>query len=271
MRRLRELGADVRGLDPAATDPAIRRATIAEAADEVVAGARVVFHLAARNGHRASMEDTLADYEHGAEASVRLLGPARIVFTSTRQLYGTPRRLPVRETDPLDPPDAHCVHKEMVEHVVRRNPGGHAILRLTNCYGPGMALDGPSAGFAGHAVGRALRGDATRILGDGKLLRDFNYVDDVVEALVRTGHPEAKSGTWNLGAEPVTLLVFAYEVWNALGRLPQIEFAALPPELREIAVGSVHSDWSRIEADFGWRPRVGLREGLERTVRYVRL
>ncbi len=286
--RLRALGAEVRALDaflpgsgahPANLGgaPALR-ADIREAAGDVVAGARVVFHLAAPSGHRASMDAPLRDYRHGVEASIHLFEAmrrrapgARLVFTGTRQNYALPQRLPVREDDPLAPPDAHGVHKEAVEHLARRlAPSSWAILRLTGCYGPRQALRGPAAGFTGHALGRALGGRPIPILGNPDLLRDFNHADDVVEALLLAGDPAAPSGLWNLGAPPIRLRDFALAVWEALGEPSRIECAPLPDALRRIAVGDIHSDWSRIRADLGWEPLRDLAQGLAETVRFFR-
>ncbi len=289
--RLDALGAEVRALDAflpgSGAHPAnpagipVRRADLREAATETVTGARVVFHLAAPAGHRASMEAPFSDYGHGVEASVRLLEAvdrtapgARVVFTGTRQNYALPQRLPVREDDPLAPPDVHGVHKEAVEHLVRLRAAargaGWAILRLTGCYGPRQALDGPAAGFTGQALGQALGGRPITLLGDPDLLRDFNHADDVIEALLLAGNPAAPSGLWNLGASPVRLRDFAAAIWKALGEPPRVACAPLPAALEEIAIGDVHSDWSRIEAELGWRPLRDLAGGLAETVRFFR-
>ncbi len=286
--RLRELGADVRALDAflpgSGANPAnldgmpVRRAGIREAAGEVVAGARVVFHLAAAVGHRASMDAPFHDYEHGVEASLRLMEAvrrsapeARVVFPGTRQNYALPVRLPVGEEAPLAPPDAHGVHKEAAEHLTRLlAPAGWAILRLTGSYGPRQTLRGPAAGFTGSVLGQALSGRPVTILGNPDLLRDFHHVDDVVEALLLAGRPEAKSGIWNLGAAPVRLRDFAEAVWKALGEPPRIRSLPLPESLQHIAVGDIHSDWSRIREELGWHPAVSLESGLAATVRFFR-
>ena len=286
--RLAAAGAQVMGFDrvrpnvPGANGE-FRQADLrdAETLDDAVAEAEVVFHLAAANGHRASMEEPLADFGDNVLGTISLLAAvaerapaARVVFASTRQLYGPAEGLPVDESHRVNPPDVHSVHKETAEHLVRHNAAErdapYAILRLTNTYGPGQPLDGPSAGLAGRFLGDALAGRGITVLGDPELLRDFNHVDDVVDALLLAGQPEAPSGTWNLGSPPVSLREFASAIFRALGEEPRIRSEPLPPDLDAIRIGDFHSDWSAIRRDLGWAPRRSLETGLAETVRAVR-
>lgn len=245
---------------------------------DAVTGSEAVFHLAAANGHRASMDEPRSDFADNVMGTVSLLAAvtrrapkARVVFASTRQLYGPAETLPAGEDHRIAPPDVHAVHKETAELLVRHGAEDRnapfAVLRLTNTYGPGQAAAGPGAGLTGRFLGDALAGRAITILGDSGLLRDFNFVDDVVDALLRAGRPGAPSGVWNLGAAPVRLGEFAEAVFRALGKEPRIRLAPLPPGLEAIAVGSFHSDWSAIRRDLGWNPRWTLESGLAETVR----
>lgn len=282
--RLHERGADVVGFDreEASLPPGVRweRGALQDGAGlaGVLADAEVVFHLAAANGHRESMDRPLADFEDNVLGTVSLLAAvaeqaprARVVFASTRQLYGRAERLPANEDHRVAPPDVHSVHKEAAEHLVRHGAGergaGFAILRLTNTYGPGQPTAGPSAGLAGRFLGDALAGRGVTVLGNPDLLRDFNHVDDVVEALLLAGHPEAPSGTWNLGSPPVTLSDFAAAIFRALGEEPRVRAAPLPAGLAAVAIGDFHSDWSAIRRDLGWEPQRSLERGLAHTVR----
>ena len=286
--RLASAGARVTGFDRIrpARHPANVRFQQGDLGDPgvlaaAVTGAEVVFHLAAANGHQASMDDPRADFEDNVMGTVSLLAAvtgrapeARVVFASTRQLYGPAETLPAGEDHRIAPPDVHAVHKEAAEHLVRRRAEGRdapfAVLRLTNTYGPGQATGGPGAGLTGRFLGDALVGRAITILGDPGLLRDFNYVDDVVDALRCAGQPEAPSGVWNLGAAPVRLGEFAEAVFRALGEEPRVRFAPLPPGLESIAIGDFHSDWSAIRRELGWKPEWPLESGLAETVRTMR-
>lgn len=283
--RLATAGARVTGFDrlrpsAQAADIEFRQADLrdAEALGDAVAETDVVFHLAAANGHRASMDEPRADFEDNVMGTVSLLAAvarraprARVVLASTRQLYGPGESLPAGEGHVVAPPDAHAIHKETAEHLVRHGAEQRgvpfSILRLTNTYGPGQPTAGPAAGLTGRFLGDALAGREITILGDPGLLRDFNYVDDVVDGFLRVGEREAPAGIWNLGAPPVRLTAFAAAVFRALGEEPRVRTAPLPPGLGAIAIGDFHSDWSAIRHDLGWEPAWTLESGLAETVR----
>ena len=286
--RLSAAGARVTGFDrigpsvPAANIE-FRQADLrnADTLGDAVGEADVVFHLAAANGHRASMDEPRADLEDNVMGTVSLLAAvarraprARVVFASTRQLYGPAESLPADEGHVVAPPDVHAIHKETAEHLVRHGAEQRgvpfSVLRLTNTYGPGQPTAGPAAGLTGHFLGDALAGREITILGDPELLRDFNYVDDVVDGFLRAGEPAAPAGTWNLGAAPVRLRAFAEAVFRALGQEPRVRSAPLPPGFEAIAIGDFHSDWSAIRHELGWEPAWTLESGLAETVRAMR-
>ena len=252
-----------------------------ETLGDAVAEAEAVFHLAAANGHRESMEAPRSDFEDNVMGTVSLLAAvakraprARVTFASTRQLYGRAERLPAGEDHPVAPPDVHSVHKEAAEHLVRHDAEvrgvGFSVLRLTNTYGPGQPTRGPGVGLAGRFLGEALAGRAITILGNARLVRDFNYVDDVSDAFLRAGRPDAPAGVWNLGAAPVRLGEFAEAIFRALGQAPRVRVAPLPPGYAAIAMGDFHADWSAIRNDLGWSPKCPLDRGLAETVRAMR-
>ena len=286
--RLGAAGARVTGFDRIrpnrqGTNLEFRHADLSDsdALDDAVADADVVFHLAAANGHRASMDEPRADFEDNVMGTVSLLAAvarraprARMVFASTRQLYGRAASLPADEGHAVAPPDVHAIHKETAEHLVRHSAEqrgvSFSVLRLTNTYGPGQPTAGPAAGLTGRFLGDALAGREITILGDPGLLRDFNYVDDVVDGFLRAGEPGAPAGTWNLGAAPVRLREFAEAVFRALGEEPRLRTAPLPPGFEAIGIGAFHSDWSAIRRDLGWEPAWTLESGLAETVRAMR-
>ena len=286
-RRLADYGAHVVGFDRRdagrSESFALRRGELQDGRGlaDAVADADAVFHLAAANGHRASMEEPRADFEDNVMGTVSLLAAvarrapkARVVFASTRQLYGPAATLPAGEDHRIAPPDVHAVHKETAEHLVRHSAGergaSFSVLRLTNTYGPGQPTSGPGAGLTGRFLADALAGRTITILGDPGLLRDFNYVDDVVDAFLRAGHLEAPAGVWNLGYSPVRLGDFAEAIFRALGEEPRVRVAPLPPAYGDIAIGDFHSDWSAIHRDLGWRPEWTLEAALAETVRAMR-
>ena len=287
--RLASAGARVTGFDRVRRDfpPANVRFRQGELGDpealgDAVAEAEVIFHLAAANGHRESMDEPQADFEGNVMGTVSLLAAvatraprARVVFASTRQLYGRAERLPAGEDHRVAPPDIHSVHKETAEHLVRHSAEARdvrfSVLRLTNTYGPGQPTTGPAAGLTGRVLGDALAGREITILGSSGLLRDFNYVDDVADAFLRAGRAEAPAGVWNLGSSPVRLGEFAEAIFRAFGEEPRVRVAPLPAGYDAIAIGDFHSDWSAIRHDLGWQPETTLDRGLAETVRAMRL
>jgi UDP-glucose 4-epimerase len=263
--RVRVLQADVRDA-----------ATI----EACAAGQDAVFHLAGQVSHTDSMSDPQRDLEHNCRASLALLEACRrhapgvrIVLAGTRQVYGRPQHLPIDETHPARPVDINGVHKWAAEQYHRLYHEIHGIpsvvLRLTNTYGPGQLVKHPRQGFIGWFLRKAVEGGEIEIMGDGSQQRDLNYVDDVVEAMLRAAAtPAAWGEVYNLGSpEPVALEALVRLLLELAGR-GSYRFVPFPPERKSIDIGSVRVDYGKIRRELGWEPRVALRDGLERTLRY---
>jgi UDP-glucose 4-epimerase len=252
------------------------------AIDELVAGQDVIFNLAGQVSHVDSMSDPIGDLELNYLAQLSLLEAcrmrnpeARVVFTASRQEYGRPHYLPVDEKHPLDPVDVNGVNKAAAEAALFVYHRAYGIpicsLRLTNTYGPRMQMRHPRQGFAGWFIRLAVEGSEIELFGSGSDLRDFNYVDDVVDALLLTGGTTEASGQiYNLGhPEPTSVAGFAETLLEVAGSgtLRDVPF---PKERARIDVGSVYADFTRIHDELGWEPKTGLRDGLTRTVEYYR-
>jgi UDP-glucose 4-epimerase len=252
------------------------------ALDDLVAGQDVIFNLAGQVSHIDSMTDPAGDLELNYRAQLSLVEScrernreARIVFSASRQQYGRPRYLPVDEAHPLEPVDVNGVNKAAAEAVLLVYHRTHGLpvcsLRLTNTYGPRMQMRHPRQGFAAWFIRLALEDGEIELFGGGASQRDFNYVDDVVDALLLAGRtPEAVGQVYNLGyPEPTTVRGFAEAVLEVAGtgRLREVPF---PAERARIDVGSVYGDSGKIRGELGWEPKTDLREGLRRTVEYFR-
>jgi nucleoside-diphosphate-sugar epimerase len=227
------------------------------------------------------MTDPFTDLEINCRSQLSLLEAcrhgnpdARIIFASTRQLYGRPQYLPVDENHPRDPVDVNGINNlaaEMYYTLYHRVYDMHTVnLRLTNTYGPRMDLASETKGFAGIFIRKALAGETIRLYGDGTQRRDFNHVDDVVEALLLAGENEGVAGeSYNLGhPTPASLAEFV----EILGRYAEFETERVPfpPEVAKIDIGDYFGDFSRFRAATGWSPRIDLESGLEATVRFYR-
>jgi UDP-glucose 4-epimerase len=241
----------------------------------------VIFHLAGQVSHGDSMRDPHLDLEVNCIATMNLLEAcravnrgARIVYTSTRQIYGIPRALPVREDHPTIPVDVNGINKLAAEyyHVLYDRTYGirSAVLRLTNTYGPRQQLRTDRQGFIGVLIRRALRGEPLEVFGAGTQVRDFNYVDDAVSALLLAAATEACFGRpLNLGATRHYSLLDFVEILDSLCPLRYAK-VPFPTDKKIIDIGDYYGDWSALEAATGWRPEVDLGEGLRRTLAFYR-
>jgi UDP-glucose 4-epimerase len=248
--------------------------------NHLVGGVDYVFNLAGSVSHLESMQQPLRDLELNCAAHVTLLEACRnfnphvkVVFTSTRQVYGKPVYLPLDEQHRVAPLDVNGINKLAAEHyhlLYQRVYGTRTVcLRLTNTYGPRQLIHHNRQGFLGWFIRQAIEGGVIELYGEGRQRRDMNYVDDVVEALLLAGASEEAEGeVYNLGGdEPVSLAELADELISITGR-GSVRTVPFPPERQLIDVGNTHSSFAKIESALGWRPRTPLREGLRRTVEF---
>ncbi|OQY82227.1 MAG: NAD-dependent epimerase [Chloroflexi bacterium UTCFX4] len=250
--------------------------------DYLVRGRDYLFNLAGQTSHLDSMRDPYKDLEINCRAQLSILEACRknnptvkIVYASTRQIYGKPDYLPVDEKHLLHPTDVNGINKMAGEwyHILYNNVYGvRAVsLRLTNTYGPRMRVKDARQTFLGIWLKRVIDGEPIEIWGDGLQLRDFNYVDDVVDAMLLAAANDAANGKiYNLGsAEIINLKDLAHKLL-ALNGGGQCNIIPFPPDRKAIDIGDYYSDFSLIRGELQWQPRVDLNEGLRRTLEYYR-
>ncbi len=245
----------------------------------LVRDADVVYSVAGQTSHIDSMTDPMTDLDINCRSQLSILECCRrgnpeatLVYASTRQIYGRPEYLPVDEEHPVVPIDVNGINKlaaEMYYTLYTKIYGMKCVcLRLTNTYGPRQHLRGDKQGFAGIFIRKAISGEAIQVFGDGQQSRDFNYVDDAVEAfLLATDNPKLYGGSYNLGADSHYTLV---EFVELLRKNCSFDFALkpFPPEHARIDIGDYYGNYDRFHALTGWKPEVELEEGLARTVAY---
>jgi len=241
-----------------------------------------VFNLAGQISHLDSMEDPLTDFDLNARAHLAFLETMRaagssavVVYSSTRQLYGRPRYLPVDEEHPVQAVDVNGISQyagEQFHLLYSRVYGLRACsLRLTNVYGPRIRLSESRQGVVGVFLRRALDGQPITVYGDGAQIRDFLYVDDVCEALLRAAlAPEAAGCTFNVGHHETLTLRTAAETLVRIAGSGAVALVPWPAERAAIDIGDFVSDFSAAERVLGWRPRTFFEDGARATVDYFR-
>jgi UDP-glucose 4-epimerase len=242
----------------------------------------VIFNLAGQVSHIDSMRDPFTDLEINCRSQLTILEACRrhnprvkVVYAGTRQVYGKPDYLPVDERHLVRPTDVNGINKAAGEyyHLVYNNVFGvrACSLRLTNVYGPRQLIRHNRQGFIGWFIRLAIEDQEIQIFGDGSQIRDFVYVDDAVDAFLRAGADDRVNGeVFNVGGdEPIAhrdLAALLIEIAGS-GRVRLVEW---PAEKKAIDIGSFYSDSRKFREATGWRPAIGLREGLARTIAYYR-
>ena len=242
----------------------------------------IIFNLAGQVSHIDSMRDPHTDLEINCRSQLTLLEAcrrhnpgAKLVYASTRQIYGKPDYLPVTEKHLVRPTDVNGINKAAGEyyHLVYNNVFGirAAALRLTNVYGPRQLIKHNRQGFIAWFIRLALEGKEIQIFGDGSQIRDFVYVDDAVSAFLAAGACEGCNGeAFNVGGDEHMAHRELVQLLIELAGAGRFRFVEWPADKKAIDIGSFYADSTRFKNACGWRPTVSLRDGLSRTLAYYR-
>jgi UDP-glucose 4-epimerase len=296
-RRLVALGADVLVVDSMQANTGANRANLRDVGDkliirevdlrsyeeiaELLPGREVVFNLAGRVSHIDSMTHPVSDLEANVHAQITFLEAcrhyapkARIVFASTRQVYGRPSVCPVDESHPTQPVDVNGIHKiaaESYHTLYHRVYGLQTVsLRLTNTFGPRMRIRDARQTFLGIWVRRVIENDALEVWG-GEQKRDLTYVEDAVDAfLAAAASPATQGRIFNLGGCPPVTLAELAESLVAIAGSGSLRIKQYPADLLRIDIGDYFADDRLFRQLTGWAPGIALEEGLARTVSYFR-
>ncbi len=298
VRTLVKLGADVTVVDSLIPEYGGNYHNLADIADQVhinisdvrdqhslphfVRGQHYLFNLAGQTSHMDSMSDPHTDLEINARAQLSILEACRvhnpdirIVFASTRQIYGKPDYLPVDEKHPLRPVDVNGINKLAGEsyHLLYHEVYGigSTVLRLTNTIGPRMRVKDARQTFVGVWIKKIMAGEPIEVWG-GEQLRDFTYVDDAVSAfLLAAGKPEALGKTFNVGGtSPVNLKELAELLVKANDGRGEFTLRTFPSDRKKIDIGDFYADYRLINEKLGWTPQTTLAKALTKTLAYYR-
>jgi UDP-glucose 4-epimerase len=248
----------------------------------VVSGQDVIFNLAGQSGAVRSMEDPYTDLDVNVRGNLVLLEAlrvenpgAKLVFVSSRLTYGSGGAEPIAEGRAVEPLCFHAIHKLAVEQYLTLYHHIYgirsAVARLTNPYGPGQPAARTAYGVVNRLIHLALADQPLPIYGDGAQRRDYIFVDDAVEALLVLGESApGHAEVFNVGSGVGTPLVEMARAIVAMAGGGRLAFTEWPRLAEQIETGDFVADISRIERELGWRPRVALADGLQRTVAHYR-
>ena len=279
-----EYGGNLFNVDPIRDKVVINFGDICDkhAMDWLVRGHDHVFHLAGQVSHIMSLTDPYLDIDYNIKGTVILMEAlrrnnpgAKVVFTGTRGQYGPAVQLPVNEEAPTNPKGLYEITNLTAEKIIQVYNDTYGIkavlLRLSNIYGPWAQMKHPRYGVANWFVRLAIDDESIPIFGDGKIKRDFLFVDDCVEAILQCAvEPGACGEILNVGVdEPTNFLELAKVLINVAGT-GRWEYASFTPERKAQEPGDFYSDIIKIRRIVGWQPTTSLTEGLHKTVEYYR-
>lgn len=252
----------------------------AAVAEPALKNATHVFNLAGQVSHIDSMTHPLddlslnyADHVAFLESIRRVAPKARVVYAGTRQVYGTPQTIPIREDHIVQPVDLNGISKYAAEwaHILYHRVHGLSTcsLRLTNTYGPGQLIRHNRQGFLPWFVRLAVEGREIELFGGGTQTRDLNHVSDVVEAFLLAGtSPKAVGEIFNLGhGETLSLEGIAGTLLETCPKA-KVKKIPFPDDKKKIDLGSTQCDFSKIRNALGWAPKMNAKEGLKEMVAF---
>jgi UDP-glucose 4-epimerase len=246
----------------------------------VVRGFDCIFNLVGQVSHVDSMENPWVDLYTNVTSHIGLLEACRrtdskpkIVFAGTRGQYGRPSERPVSESARIAPIDVNGINKHAGEsyHFVYAQAYGMRAtsLRLTNTYGPRHTMKTARQGVFAWFLRQALDGQEIRLFGGGDQLRDWNWIGDVVAALLMAMSSPATDGeVFNLGTPAPASLKTVAELLVQHARSGSVKLVPYPEHLKAIEIGDYIGDYRKLQGVLGWEPRVALEDGVAAAVAY---
>ncbi len=250
--------------------------------NHLVKGTDYVFHLAGQVNHVDSMKNPVQDVEINCLGTIVLLEAlrannrgAKVIFAGTRGEYGSSVKLPVDEDHPTNPKGIYAVTNLAAEKTVLVYDDIFGIkgacLRITNTYGPRHQMVHDEYGVFNWFIRKALDDDIIPVFGDGHILRDFLYIDDLVACLLTVAVTDAAYGeVLNVGSGmPVSFYDLAKKIVEVIGS-GRINFTEFTRERKEVEPGDYYADISKIQRIVGWSPKTPLEKGIAATADFYK-
>lgn len=250
--------------------------------DYLVKDQDVIFHLAGQVNHVDSIRNPIQDLDINCRGTLVLLESCRkhnpqvkIIFSGTRGEYGASVRLPVGEDHPTNPKGIYAVTNLSAEKMVLVYDDVHKIsgtcLRITNTYGPRHQMAHDEYGVVNWFIRKAIDDEAIPVFGDGHILRDFLYVEDLVDCFLQVAAcPTAYGEVFNVGTGiPISFVDLAKKIVEVAGS-GKVTFTEFTKERKEVEPGDYYTDISKIKKVVGWTPQTNLEQGLQKTIEFYR-
>lgn len=240
---------------------------------KALVGVHTVFHLASSTQPKSSNDDMKCDIQSNLLPSVGLMnevvrqGKARIVFVSSGgTIYGIPKQTPITESHPMEPLCSYGIVKLAIEkylHMYEALKGlDYRVLRVSNPFGPTQHLN-PAQGVVGNFIHQMAAGKRLSVWGDGSIVRDYIYIDDVVRALILAGRHTGDGRVFNIGSGTGHRLIDIIDIIGlALGKRPEVDFA--PSRSFDIPINVL--DTTAAHRELGWSSEITFEEGVRMTV-----
>lgn len=252
------------------------------AVEQVVKNKDYIFHLARQTDHILSLTDPFPDIDINIRGTAILLDACRkynpsvrVIYTGTRGQYGKQVKLPVAEDAPTNPRGIYEITNltaemlVLVYHEVHRVQG--VCLRLTNIYGPRAQMKHDHYGVVNWFVRVTLDGKTIPVYGDGRLKRDFLYIDDCIEALLRVATTPACYGhVINVGRPDASNFLTLAKTIVRLAKKGHVALTPFSPERAAQEPGDFMSDITKLKRLTGWMPKTDLVHGLQKTIAYYK-
>jgi UDP-glucose 4-epimerase len=277
-------GGNLFNIDPVANEVHVNFSDVRNqlSMNHMVQGKEYIFHLAGQVNHVESVRNPINDLDINCRGTLVLLeacrrfnGDAKIIFSGTRGEYGSSVHLPVGEDHPTNPKGIYAVTNLTAEKMILVYHDIHRIegvcLRITNTYGQRHQMQHDEFGVLNWFVRRAMDGAVIPVFGDGRILRDFLYVDDLVECLLMVAtSPDAYGDVFNVGTGiPISFIDLAHKIVQITGT-GEVAFTEFTAERKEVEPGDYYTDISKIRGVVGWQPQTSLDEGIRRTWQFYR-
>ncbi len=250
--------------------------------NHLVKGIDYVFHIAGQVNHVDSVKNPLNDLSINVEGTLVLMEAlrtnnpdAKVVFTGTRGEYGSSLKLPVAENHRINPIGIYAITNFAAERIILTYNNLHKIksvcLRITNTYGPRHQMAHDEYGVFNWFIRKAIDDEVIPIFGDGRILRDYLYIDDLVSALLMAAVSEKTAGeVYNIGSGiPLSFIDLANKIIEIAGsgKVNHTEFTS---ERKALEPGDYYADITKIKKELGWEPIVMLDKGINETLKYYR-